>query len=272
MRKFSERLNRLAIAFSFALASVMALSNVAPAVQPMDADINLVAQLLIESKNPVITTDSAGKDPQTFAALVELAETLAMPVVEGSFCGYANFPRDNPLYLGGNFKPFMDSSDLVLLVRSRIPWYPPSLSPRNAKIVAIDEAPLKNFMVYQNLQADHYLEGSPAASLTMLTRALRAMGVAPEKVGERRERWSREHDKLMSDLRAAESKAHNDNNDDAIDPLTLVVALREAMPRDVVYVDETITHRPLVGRHMAWTRPQSYFYVVGALARGLAWR
>ena len=101
--------------------------------------------------------------------------------VQRAYCGYANFPRNNPLYLGGNFKPFLDTSDLVLLVRSRIPWYPPSRSPRNATIVAINETPLKTFMVYQNLQADHYLEGSVEASLTMLAQAARAMGVGPEQ-------------------------------------------------------------------------------------------
>ena len=83
-------------------------------------------------------------------------------------------PRNNPLYLGRNFKPFLDTSDLVLLVRSRIPWYPPSRSPRDATIVAINETPLKTFMVYQNLQADHYLERSVEAPLTMLAQAARA--------------------------------------------------------------------------------------------------
>ena len=116
----------------------------APKVQPMAADVERVAKLLIDATYPVISTDSAGKDPATFAALVELAELLAIPVVEGSYCGYANFPRNNPLYLGGNFKPFLDTSDLVLLVRSRIPWYPPSRSPRNATIVAINEISAKD--------------------------------------------------------------------------------------------------------------------------------
>jgi acetolactate synthase-1/2/3 large subunit len=41
------------------------------------------------------------------------------------------------------------------------------------------------------------------------------------------------------------------------------------MPRDTIYVDETVTHRPLVGRHLTWTEPQSYFYVNGALGQGL---
>ena len=35
-------------------------------------------------------------------------------------------------------------------------------------VVAIDENPLKGTMVYQSLQADHYLEGEVAASLSLL--------------------------------------------------------------------------------------------------------
>src|SRR5690606_23187151 len=49
----------------------------------------------------------------------------------------------------------------------------------------------------------------------------------------------------------------------------LCVALRETMPDDVVYVDETTTHRGLIQRHVGWNRPQSYFYVHGGLGQGI---
>jgi acetolactate synthase I/II/III large subunit len=238
----------------------------APKTQPQSGDIDKVASLLLAARAPLIITDSAGRDSATFAALVGLAELLGIPVVEGNYCAYANFPRDHPLYLGTDSGPYLDAADLVLLVRSRIPWYPPSRYPRNASIVAISETPLKTYMVYQNLHSDIYLEGDVATSLSLLADALRVKGVTPVQFQERRQHWSREHEKLVARLSSAEAKA---NNAEPVDPLALCAALRVTMPPNTIFVDETITHRSLIGRNLWWNEPQSYFYVSGGLGQGL---
>ena len=122
--------------------------------------------LLRNAKNPVIVTETAGRDPEAFPALVELADLLAIPVINGRASAYANFPTDHPLYLGmANYKP-VDDADLVLLVGGRAPWYPARRRPTSGKIVAIHDNPLKGHMVYQNLHADLYLEGGMAESLS----------------------------------------------------------------------------------------------------------
>ena len=84
---------------------------------------------------------------------------MAIPVLEGRAAAYANFPKSHPLHLGTNIAPLLKEADLVLLVESRVPWYPPSNAPTNARIVAISEHPLKDHMVYQTMEADTYLEG-----------------------------------------------------------------------------------------------------------------
>src|SRR6202030_1350865 len=53
--------------------------------------------------------------------------------------------------------------------------------------------------------------------------------------------------------RPAEAKA---KDGDKIDPLALVGALREAMPADAVYVEETITHAGMLQQHLPWSQPQ----------------
>ncbi len=114
------------------------------------------------AKSPVIVAETSGRDPEAFAALVELADLLAIPVINGRANAYANFPTDHPLYLGmGNYKALEDA-DLVLLVGGRAPWYPARRRPTSGKIVAIHDNPHKGHMVYQNLHADHYLEGDVA--------------------------------------------------------------------------------------------------------------
>jgi acetolactate synthase-1/2/3 large subunit len=121
-------------------------------------------------------------------------------------------------------------------------------------------------MVYQSLQADHYLEGEIAASLSLLVEAAKAAGTDAGKHADRRAAWQRQHDQVIAAERTAEAKAADG---DKIAPLALVGALREAMPADAVYVEETITHAGILQQHLPWSAPQSFFRAGGGLGQGL---
>ena len=235
-----------------------------PKTRGTDADVEKIVRLLVAARNPVILTDSAGRDPAAFTALVELADLFGIPV--GGRAAYANFPKNHPLHLSAGIQPFLKDADLVLLVACRAPWYPPSRKPTTGTVVAIDENPLKGMMVYQSLQADHYLEGEVAASLRLLLEAAKAAGIGPARHADRGARWQREHNQMIVAERAAEAKA---KDGDRIDPLVLAGALREAMPADAVYVEETITHAGMLQQHLPWSQPRSFFRAGGGLGQGL---
>jgi acetolactate synthase I/II/III large subunit len=237
-----------------------------PKLQPIDADIQSIAEIILKAKNPVVVTDSVGKEPEAFRALVALCELMAMPVGEGRVTAYGNFPKDHPMYLGMQGPKIAKESDCVLLVKSRAPWYPPSDRPANATVIAISENPLKGQYPYQNLQADHYLEGDVATTLKALTAALKAKGADPAKYAERHARAKAEHDKWNARLRDAEQKAKE--KDGAIDPLWLVGAIREVMPKDTVYLEETIMHSGILKEHLPWNEPQCFYTVGGGLGQG----
>jgi thiamine pyrophosphate-dependent acetolactate synthase large subunit-like protein len=238
----------------------------APVMQPAASDIEAVAELVQKSKNPVIVAEAAGRDAKTFTALVELAELAAIPVINGRANSFANFPTDNPLYLGvGNYQT-LEKADLVLLVAGRAPWYPARRRPTTGKIVAIDDNPHKAHLVYQNLHADFYLEGDIAESLKLLTAALRATKLDAAAVRARRERVAGEHKAYVADLRAEREKAKNGGG---IDPLSLVAALGEVMPRETIYYDETITHSSILRQHLPQTTAQSFFRGSGGLGQGI---
>jgi acetolactate synthase-1/2/3 large subunit len=238
----------------------------APIVRPRQEDVAKVAELVRNSKNPVIVTETAGRDPNAFSALVELADLLAIAVINGRVNAYANFPTSHPLYLGmGRYKA-LDDADLVLLVGARAPWYPPRRRPTSGKIVAVHDNPLKDHMVYQTLHADYYLEGDIAESLTLLIAAMKSAKIDAATVSARRQRWTREHENYVAELRAMREKAQNGS---AIDPLSLLGALAEVMPADTIYVDETITHSPLIRQHLPQTTPQSFFRGSGGLGQGI---
>jgi acetolactate synthase I/II/III large subunit len=236
-----------------------------PRPRASDADVEKIADLLIAARNPVILTDSAGRDPEAFRALVHLAELFGIPV--GGRAAFANFPKNHPLHLGSAIQPFLKDADLVLLVSCRAPWYPPSRKPTTGRVVAIDENPLKGTMVYQSLQADHYLEGDITTSLRLLVEAAKAAGIGAGKHTERRAAWQREHDRIIASEQAAEAQAKT--ADGKVDPLALVGALREAMPGDSIYVEETITHSGMLQQHLPWSQPQSFFRAGGGLGQGL---
>lgn len=238
----------------------------APKPRASDADIEKVAGLLVAAKNPLILAGALGRDPQGFAALVELAETLALPVVENIVADYANFPKDHPLHQGFDLKPFREDTDLVLSVRCRAPWYPPSNRPPRATVVAVDETPYKEHMVYQNLGADMMLEGDAVESVRLLAKEIRAGKVDTAKVEERRSRLAAAHAKLVDGYRSAEAAARTKR---PIDPVWLCAALGETLPKDAIFVEETTTHRGVVQRHLRWNEPGRYIKAPSGLGQGL---
>jgi acetolactate synthase-1/2/3 large subunit len=233
-------------------------------ISPPD-EIERLVDLIAAAENPIVLTESAGRSPEAFHALVAFAEAFGIPVIEtqGTVCG--NFPKKHPLYLGSRVEPFMTTTDLVLLVACRAPWYPPSNKPVQARTVVIDETPQRPQMVHQVLFADLYLEGDIAATLRAAAER------APAKIDDarRRQRMDRHaaaHSKLRADIEAAEAKAMTL---DAIAPAALVKALRDLLSGEAIFVDETITHSRVVQQHLDWAGPKRYFYVQGGLGQGI---
>jgi len=238
----------------------------APVLQPRPQEIEKISELLCNAESPVIVAETAGRDPAAFAALVAIAHEFAIPVINGRANSYANFPTDHPLYLGMGRYHALDDADVILLVGGRAPWYPPRRRPTRGKIVAVNDNPHKGDMIYQNLHADFYLEGAPAESLKLLSAAMKSSKVDAGAVSARRRRWAREHEDYVAGLRSERQKAGNGGR---IDPLALLGALGDVMPDDTIYVDETITHSPLLRQHLPMKMPQSFFRGSGGLGQGI---
>jgi thiamine pyrophosphate-dependent acetolactate synthase large subunit-like protein len=245
-------------------SNAMPVAPPARRISPPD-EIERLVELIAAAENPIILTESAGRSPDAFHALVAFAEAFGIPVIEtqGTVC--SNFPKQHPLYLGSRIEPFMATTDLVLLVACRAPWYPPSNKPVQARTVVIDETPQRPQMVHQVLFADLYLEGDIAATLRAAAER------APAKIDDarRRQRMDRHaaaHNKLRADIDAAEAKAMAL---EAIAPAALVRALRGLLSDQAIFVDETITHSRVAQQHLDWAEPKRYFYVQGGLGQGI---
>jgi acetolactate synthase-1/2/3 large subunit len=238
----------------------------APVTLTPPEDIRRLAEMLVKSDNPVVMTDAVGRDVAAYGALVELCELLAMPVVESRGSLFANFPKNHPMHLGFNIRPFMDEMDLAVLVRSRVPWYPPDRRPAKAAIVVMDETPHREHMVFQSLHADAYLEGDCARTLADLVAEVRKIGVDKKKVEDRRTRHTTQHDKIMEGNRAKVEQARAAKG---IDPIALCAALGEVMPPETVYLDEVTSHSNELRDHIPCNKPQTFFCRQGGLGQGL---
>jgi acetolactate synthase-1/2/3 large subunit len=239
----------------------------APASRPSDRDLTTVADELAQARSPFILVESAGSDQETFDALVDLAELLAIPVLDAPGACLANFPKSHDLYLGLDTNPYLAEMDFALLVENEAPWYPPSNLPKNAKIVAIGHNPLKETLVYQVTGAERYLEGDTALTLRLLIEALKERKPDTAAITARRARWRAEHEKLKQRLDAVEQKVAADSS---ITVPLVARLLREALP-DAVYVDETIVHARLVREHMKWDEPFGFYRAPNGLGQGLGY-
>ncbi len=238
----------------------------APRIQTVREDIERMADQIIGAKNPVVFTEAAGKEVETYEALVQLCELLALPLIEKPSALFANFPKDHPLHQGHDIKQYWDDMDLALVIRTRVPWYPPSERPPNAIVAIVDEEPHRTSMVYQSLQADMYLEGDVAKTLQDLADAIKVRGVDKKAVENRRSKLARSHDELMAKKAVLYQEARKKT---PVDPVWLCACLGEVMPRGTAYVDEVTTHTPLLREHIMWNEPQSLFTRQSGLGQGL---
>ena len=188
-----------------------------------EAVLQKMHEMLSSSRNTVIVTEEAGRDPAAVEALVALAEALDAPVYEAWQPTYANFPRSHRLY-GGVLvddlpQPFKDA-DTVLLVESVLPWHPPS-SITDKKVLVLGEDPLHPRLPYWGFRADVVAAGEVAPALLRLSRSVPKRSPA-------------------KDLRKPKTEARPGT---LIDTAWAARELNAVLPADAILVNETITHR-----------------------------
>ena len=208
-------------------------------------------------------TEGAGREVETYEALVALCDMFALPLVEKPGALFANFPKDHPLYQGTEIKPFWNDMDLAIVVRARArgihratarprPWSPWST-----------RAPHNSAMVYQSHQADMYLEGNAAQTLRDLANAATVDKAAVEA---RRKELAAAHDATVEkEMRRRRRRAEDTDRSG----VAVRIAQRAVMPDDTIYIDEVTTHTGLLRQHLVWNKPQSLFTRQGGLGQGL---
>jgi thiamine pyrophosphate-dependent acetolactate synthase large subunit-like protein len=204
------------------LASPVAIPDVSrfPAPARLQADLDgleRLAALLVQADSPLIVAEYVGRHPTGFAALVELADLLAVPVID-KFQRH-NFPTSHPMDLTGLGPPAIEQADLIVLldnldafgslnVRAADHQARPLYHP-GTKLVRLSLGDLgirawaHNYHRLQPLDLDLY--GDTAIALPKLVEFCRALVERDDRsrrrIAERRARVQSQHDQVRAGYR-----------------------------------------------------------------------
>lgn len=166
------------------------VTRYAPASAPApSADVvETAAQWLMESRFPVAIADRSGRDEKTCKALVDLAELLAMPVIDQGW-GWRGFPSPHPLDFTGDEGATIAKADLILALDCTDLAGEITNLPAGAKVINIssDELLHRGFTAeYQALPvADLPILASPETTLPLLLEKCAAEFKRTETFGDR---------------------------------------------------------------------------------------
>lgn len=241
-------------------------TDVAPP-EPSRAAIDELAARLDAAERPLALSAGLGGDPAATDALVALSERLGMPVFEAPKTRHG-FPMDHPLYLGNSAygvyhtpEALLDRGvDLVLVVDSPLPWYPPVGGAPDCDIAMLGTELTQPKRAYWNYPADLLVEGDPAAGLRALASAV---GEAP---AARREPWHDEHERWRARF---EERARAGSDREPVDPFWLSRQLDAALPADAIVVNETVDHGSTVSNLVTDAEDRRFLSPERANAGGL---
>jgi acetolactate synthase-1/2/3 large subunit len=186
--------------------------------QAEDGALREVAKMLVEAEAPVLACDRVARTPTGMQHLVELAELLQAPVVDGSM--RMNFPWRHPLNQSSRGRAVVSQADLILGMEMTDFWatthsFVPhteystrsSVKP-GAKVVSLTAVDLNFHANYQDFQrypdADLALEGDAEASLPALIEACRGLIDQGKKANfeVRGKKLAEAHQKALIEMRA----------------------------------------------------------------------
>jgi acetolactate synthase I/II/III large subunit len=230
----------------------------------------VIATALARARHPLIVTSYLGRNPDAVPVLVELAEILAIGVLE-SAAACVNFPGEHPLHRGYQFTtteqdPALAQADVILVVDSDVPWIPATSRPSpDAAIYVIDADPLKPTIPMWQIAARRFAAADSKVALKQIARLVRDENLAEAHVVETR----RADIAAAGRARRAELDALEQPEAGVITPRYLTACVRDLLAgTDSLVLTETITSYQVVAEHLRPSVPGSY---LGSGGGSLGW-
>jgi acetolactate synthase-1/2/3 large subunit len=233
-------------AFSFNTPSRM--QPAAPPAPNPDA-LDQAASLLANADNPVIITNWGGRNPGVMAALTDLAERFAVPVVE-----YRNrfvaMPPHHPMHAGFDPNPYVKEADVILCFDTVVPWLPSQVRPKDdAKVIQMATDPNYGYVPIVGFPAHISLTSASDIGLRMLAEAMEAHAKgAKVNIEKRRDAIAANHAELEENWNR-KLEAEKDNT--PLSPAWVSHCINQIREEDTIIVKES----PLQQQYIDTTQP-----------------
>ncbi|MDL5158378.1 thiamine pyrophosphate-dependent enzyme [Actinomycetospora termitidis] len=202
---------------------------------PDEGSVRELAALVAGARSPALVVGADADTPAAWAALVELAERLGVPVRQEAFAARAGFPQDHPLFAGhlpperAALRSALAGHDLLLVVGAPVfrqyQFSPGELVEPGTTIALVSD----DAEDVHHSRADLAVLADPAATVSALTAALPSLPTPRE--GNPRATG------------ATEGSPHAAGSG-PLDAPTVFVELARRLPADAVVVEETPSSRP----------------------------
>ena len=220
------------------------------------------AALLANAENPLIITNSAGRDPRAWTALGEFAERYAIPVIQYRN-RYMSIASNHPMNLGYELNPLLDNADVILAIDIAVPWLPASDQVRaDAKVIHMAPDPLHGYVPVRGHPCDIALACSTAEGLRVLNEAMSEYELrAKIRVDKRRAAlgaaWKTLREGWRKNLESVKNKS-------PIHPAWITHCINEIKGNDTIVIKES----PLMQEHIDFSQPTTLFNAGAASGLG----
>jgi benzoylformate decarboxylase len=236
--------------------------------------IQAAAKVLASAKRPVIMAGDSVAQSRALSELVALAELIGAPVYAELISNTASFPSSHPLFRGAMgrsqtaMRKIFDQHDVLFSVGADLfaLSLPSDVAPvgPDLKMVHLDIDPWE---LGKNFPAEVAILGDPKATLPELTEAIRAAMPADVAKGAQA-RLKSASDETRAELEKLKARAKSLTNEKPIQPLALIHAIGEILPKDAVVIDESVSSSGGLRQLVRSDDAQSFFGLRGG---GIGW-
>jgi benzoylformate decarboxylase len=247
-------------------------------VRPSDRALQDIAKKLLAAKKPVIVAGREIANADMFAEACELAELLGAAVYQESVPYNARYPSSHPTCMGDltrnqkKVRQTLEQYDFLLCLGADLLRMSPMSTveplPPEMPVMHITE---REWELGKNYSTATAVRADVKETLLALLPVLRSMRTAEQaKQAQARladlatRNWSANRAKMHAELESSASTT-------PIDQRYLVRQIVDALPKDVIVVDETLTASPAISALLPMDDPQAYYGLAsGGLGFGMA--
>ncbi|KAI1384414.1 thiamine diphosphate-binding protein [Hypoxylon trugodes] len=228
-----------------------------------------IAEALLGAENPLLITGYSGRNQNTPAALVELANSVKGLRVLDTGGSDMCFPASHPAWLGLRFgiEPAIEKADVIIIVDCDVPWIPTLNKPKDGtKVFHIDVDPLKQLMPLFYVPAQHRYRADPLVAVEQITAEAKSQGASIDAAVVNR-KWEALQASYKERLATIESKT-TPTDDGSFGTGHLCKTLRSLCPQDTIWAIEAVTNTAFVHDNLRPETPGSWINCGGG---GLGW-